>query len=98
MYIYNMSILVKTEEEENLALEYELDDAVEAVLRGKDAEYVSASVEEVCGQNYGVCAKCGAWVSDASKDDHIAAFSDGTKIGEEWYCDICLPNDYPDHF
>ena len=47
---------------------------------------------------FGRCVNCGEWVSDSRLSDCVREFSNGAMINGKWYCDICLPDDHPNHF
>ena len=96
MYLYKIAVLI--EGEEDPMEQYEIDQGICELLKGKCAEYISARVEVVTGVNYGKCVKCGAWVSDYSKKDWIKAFSNGAQVNGKWYCDICLDETHPNSF
>lgn len=95
-YLYHVSVLV--EGTENLELEYGLEESIADYLSNKKAELISSSSEELTGNNYGRCSKCGTWVSDASEQQSITAFSNGKRVKNCWYCDLCLPRNHPNSF
>ena len=96
MYILKLNIVVSSDE--NLDLEAEITEKLESILLEKQACFVSTNVEDVTGDNYGQCCVCGCWVSDNTKSEYIKAFSNGIKIGKQWFCDICIPTDHPSAF
>ena len=96
MYILKLNVLV--ESSENLDLESEIEMKLEDILVNRQATFVSTHSEELIGANHGKCAECGCWVSDHRKQDFIDVFSNGAKIRNKWYCDICLPEDHPNAF
>lgn len=93
MYILKLNILVPMSEDLNL--ESEIAIKLEEILKNSDAVFVSTMSEEVVGENYGKCSECGCWVSNQGELDFINIFSNGIKIDNRWYCDICLPEDHP---
>lgn len=95
MYIYSMHFLIQGEE--NVKIENRLDNIVKKGL-GKEIDFVSASIDSITGTNWGRCCKCNCWVSDYSKDYSIRQFSNGSVVGNDWYCDLCLPCDHPNAF
>ena len=96
MYIYHISVLI--EEDEDLQLENKLWATVEQALAQQKAELVSSRTEELNGQNFGRCIKCGAWTSDWTKSVGVKSLSNGAQIDGEWFCDECLPLNHPNHF
>lgn len=96
MYILKLNIVVFSDE--NLDLEAEITEKLESTLLERQACFVSSSAEDVTGDNYGRCSVCGCWVSDNTKPEHINAFSNGAKIGKQWFCDICIPANHPSAF
>lgn len=94
MYIYELRFIV--DKNRDYLLENDLQKVISFFLMDKDAELIRAKAEnELTGTNFGRCAKCAAWASDKTKEDFVWYFSNGAKIGAEWYCDICLPKDHP---
>ena len=96
MYVYQMNILVPCEE--NPQLESKLDEAVASAIEKYNAELISADIEEIVGDNYGKCGKCGAWTSDWTHKDAIKSFSNGAKVDGTWLCDLCLPEYHSNAF
>lgn len=96
MYIYHIAVVI--DGDEDLQLEYNLEKRVVQSLKCTRAEYVSSWSEVLDGQNYGRCTKCGAWTSDWTKKMRISSFSNGAQVNGEWFCDLCLPEDHPNHF
>ncbi len=80
--------------EEDPAAESRLVRAVEEA----GAQWLSADVLELTGDNFGRCSYCGAWTSDRGKPDAIDCFSPGIRIGAQCFCDLCLPEEHPAAF
>ena len=88
MYILSINILVNSDD--NLIIEEELEKLLENYLwHTNKAEYVSTISTTLSGDNYGKCVKFGTWPTDNSKSNSIQAFSNGAKVGDNWYCDMC---------
>ncbi len=96
MYIHHINVLIEGSEE--LSLEDRLSDGIQNLLDGQPAVLVSTTNEELIGDNFGRCVKCGEWVSDCKKDNRIRWFSNGAQLDGNWYCDLCLPEDHSNHF
>ncbi len=98
MYIYQLNIIL--EQEENLATEADIENAVADFLKNADirGEVVSSVSKEICGDNIGRCASCGCFTSDYTKADAVRDVSNGAKVNGKWLCDVCLPQDHPNAF
>ena len=95
MYIYKLNFLI-LEDSENTILENQIEDFVQDALQKlnkeqqREVEMISVQMCEISGNNYGICETCKTWVSDFSLKNPILEFSNGTKVGEKWRCDICI--------
>ena len=95
MYLLKVNLLIPSGED--VAMESEIVEKVQKILPC-DVELVSTISEELDGLNFGKCSKCGCWVSDRTQPNWVVPLSNGAKIGIQWYCDICLPEDHPNAF
>lgn len=103
MYVCKFNVLVmsdKTSSDETLDLmiENQVSELLKKELVDVDAELISISFEDIVGENWGRCEKCGAWTTDNSKPDNIDSFSPGANVNGRWLCDLCLPEGHPNRF
>lgn len=96
MYILRLNVLI--ESDEDLSLETNITDQLEEILDPSKAKLVSTNIEELYGLNYGKCSICNCWVSDYRNTHPISVFSNGAKINDTWFCDICISEDHPISF
>ena len=104
MFIYKISLMVEGNPD-TPGLQADIDEAVKAALismqekYGRNVEELSWEERRVDGYpNLGRCTKCGAWASDWRETEHITEVSNGAVIDGKWCCDLCLPEDHPNHF
>ena len=100
-YICKINFFVK-KDIEDLEVQYEIDRLIKSIapkMLENETEYVSTqflNLEEC--DNYGKCCNCGAWASDRRLKNFVKEFSNGAVINDDWYCDLCLPEDHENHF
>ena len=102
-YIYKINLLVDGETEDlqkqNMIDEI-IDKAIVHLKSNMDISVLSYQLVEVNNQteNHGICLNCGVFTSDHTKPDPILEASNGAKVDGKWFCDLCLPEDHPNHF
>lgn len=99
MHIYKINILFESDGED-LAWQQNAEEALQALLKDRGrAELVSSEVVDLPpAASIGRCATCGAWVSDYAAPFPVRELSSGVKRNGKWLCDLCVPENDPDHF
>ena len=101
-YVLSVNILVEGAVDD-IFIQNEIEDILEKSLEESqyhsNAEIVSVQIDDISkNTNYGRCVICRDWASDKRQKDSVSQFSNGAKIDDQWYCDICLPKNHPSHF
>lgn len=97
-YLYKLYIVVE-DDSNPVSNQDSIDEIIEKSCFGHlDIDIVGSVVCDLDNSTCGKCSKCGAWVSDHEKPDHIDGFSDGCILDGEWVCDLCVPKSHPRHF
>lgn len=80
-------------------IEYLFEEAINKSEIRDDVAIISTEFTDIIGnKNYGRCIKCGEWVSNKSLNPNVSQMSDGAIVNDHWYCDLCLPENHPNHF
>ena len=101
-YVFSVNLLVEGDME-NTTIQNEIEDIFEKILAlshlKDDVTILSTQIDDISdNENYGKCVKCGVWASDKRYEPNISQMSNGAKVDNQWYCDICLPINHPNHF
>ena len=100
-YVFSVNLLVEGDVE-NISIQ-NIEDIFEKILAScslkDDVTILSTQIDDISdNENYGKCINCGDWASDKRYESNISQMSNGAKVDDQWYCDICLPEDHPNHF
>jgi hypothetical protein len=98
------SYVIELPEEEIIQDERLIEKISDELSEDMSTKYTSSILEwhgsriielDPSSMNCGRCVRCGAWITDAERDDAIPVFSIGATVNGKLLCDDHLPRNHP---